>query len=107
MSRRGRVTVGVLIGVFLLFTLMGWAVEVWTDWLWFDEVDYTQVYTGVLTTRLLLFFAIGLAMAVVVGGNLYLAYRLRPLLRQRDKRALSADRSGYGRDVCAARPALR
>ncbi|GAA4150600.1 UPF0182 family protein [Phytohabitans flavus] len=81
MSRRGRVTVGVLIGVFLLFTLMGWAVEVWTDWLWFDEVDYTQVYTGVLTTRILLFFAIGLAMAVVVGGNLYLAYRLRPLLR--------------------------
>jgi len=81
MSRRGRVTVGVLIGVFLLFTLMGWAVEVWTDWLWFDEVDYTQVYTGVLSTRILLFFAIGLAMAVVVGGNLYLAYRLRPLLR--------------------------
>jgi uncharacterized membrane protein (UPF0182 family) len=81
MSRRGRVTVGVLIGVFLLFTLMGWAVEVWTDWLWFDEVEYTQVYTGVLTTRILLFFAIGLAMAVVVGGNLYLAYRLRPLLR--------------------------
>ncbi|MFC0526269.1 UPF0182 family membrane protein [Phytohabitans kaempferiae] len=81
MSRRGRVTVGVLIGVFLLFTLMGWAVEVWTDWLWFDEVDYTQVYTGVLTTRILLFLAIGLAMAVVVGGNLYLAYRLRPLLR--------------------------
>ncbi|MDQ7908741.1 UPF0182 family protein [Phytohabitans sp. ZYX-F-186] len=81
MSRRGRVTVGVLIGVFLLFTLMGWAVEVWTDWLWFDEVDYTEVYTGVLTTRILLFFAIGLAMAVVVGGNLYLAYRLRPLLR--------------------------
>ncbi|GFJ89595.1 UPF0182 family membrane protein [Phytohabitans rumicis] len=81
MSRRGRVTIGVLVGVFLLFTLMGWAVEVWTDWLWFDEVQYTQVFSDVLTTRILLFFAIGLAMAVVVGGNLYLAYRLRPLLR--------------------------
>jgi uncharacterized membrane protein (UPF0182 family) len=81
MSRRGRVTVGVLIGVFLLFTLLGWAVEAWTDWLWFDEVQYTQVFTDVLTTRILLFLAVGLAMAVVVGGNLYLAYRLRPLLR--------------------------
>ncbi|MCW6006820.1 UPF0182 family protein [Micromonospora sp. CPCC 205371] len=81
MSRRGRVTVGVLIGVFLLFTLLGWAVDAWTDWLWFDEVQYTQVFTDVLTTRTLLFLAVGLAMAVVVGGNLYLAYRLRPLLR--------------------------
>ena len=34
-----------------------------------------------LVTRLLLFLAIGLAMALVIGGNLYLAYRLRPLLR--------------------------
>ncbi|MEJ3743900.1 UPF0182 family protein [Actinomycetes bacterium KLBMP 9797] len=81
MSRRGRVTVGVLIGVFLLFTLMGWAVEAWTDWLWFDEVEFTEVFSSVLTTRILLFLAIGLAMAVIVGGNLYLAYRLRPLLR--------------------------
>ncbi|HEX8629340.1 MAG TPA: UPF0182 family protein, partial [Catenuloplanes sp.] len=77
MSRRGRVTIGVLIGVFLLFTLLGWGVEAWTDWLWFDEVNYTGVFTGVLITRLLLFLAVGLAMALVIGGNLYLAYRLR------------------------------
>src|SRR3954452_5945204 len=81
MSRRGRVTIGVLIGVFLLFTLLGWGVDAWTDWLWFQEVDYTDVFTGVLTTRLLLFLTVGLAMALIVGGNLYLAYRLRPLLR--------------------------
>jgi uncharacterized membrane protein (UPF0182 family) len=81
MSRRGRVTVGVLVGVFLLFTLLGWGVNAWTDWLWFDEVHYTYVFTGVLRTRLLLFLAIGLAMSVVIGGNLWLAFRLRPLLR--------------------------
>jgi uncharacterized membrane protein (UPF0182 family) len=81
MSRRGRVTVGVLVGVFLLFTLLGWGVNAWTDWLWFDEVDYTNVFTGVLQTRLLLFLAVGLAMAVVIGGNLWLAFRLRPMLR--------------------------
>ncbi|MEU4568040.1 UPF0182 family protein [Micromonospora sp. NPDC023956] len=81
MSRRGRVTIGVLIGVFVLFTLLGWGVQAWTDWLWFGEVDYKQVFTGVLVTRLLLFLAVGLAMAVVVGGNLWLAHRLRPRLR--------------------------
>ncbi|GLY22965.1 UPF0182 protein [Micromonospora sp. NBRC 101691] len=81
MSRRGRVTIGVLIGVFVLFTLLGWGVQAWTDWLWFDEVDYTQVFTGVLVTRLLLFLAVGLGMAALVGGNLWLAHRLRPGLR--------------------------
>ncbi|WP_433344555.1 UPF0182 family membrane protein [Micromonospora sp. CA-111912] len=81
MSRRGRVTIGVLIGVFVLFTLLGWGVQAWTDWLWFDEVRYTQVFTGVLTTRVLLFLVVGLAMAVIVGGNLWLAHRLRPRLR--------------------------
>lgn len=83
MSRRGRATIGVLIGVFVLFTLLGWGVDAWTDWLWFDEVDKTQVFTGVLLTQLLLFVAVGAAMAVVIGANLYLAFRLRPLLRPR------------------------
>ena len=81
MSRRGRVTIGVLIGVFVLFTLLGWGVNAWTDWLWFDEVRYTQVFTGVLATRLLLFLVIGLGMAAIIGGNLWLAHRLRPQLR--------------------------
>ncbi|MGC3862002.1 UPF0182 family protein [Micromonospora chersina] len=81
MSRRGRVTIGVLIGVFVFFTLLGWGVNAWTDWLWFDEVRYTQVFTGVLATRLLLFLVIGLGMAAIVAGNLWLAYRLRPQLR--------------------------
>jgi uncharacterized membrane protein (UPF0182 family) len=81
MSRRGRVTIGVLIGVFVLFTLLGWGVNAWTDWLWFDEVRYTQIFTGVLATRLVLFLVIGLAMAAVIAANLWLAYRLRPRLR--------------------------
>src|SRR3954452_9523076 len=81
MSRRGRVTIGVLIGVFLLFTLLGWGVDAWTDWLWFKEVNFTSVFSGVLVTRLVLFLAVGILVGAVVGGNLYLAYRLRPLLR--------------------------
>ncbi|MEV0000764.1 UPF0182 family protein [Micromonospora sp. NPDC050980] len=81
MSRRGRVTIGVLVGVFVLFTLLGWGVNAWTDWLWFDEVRYTQVFTGVLATRLLLFLVVGVGLGLIVGGNLWLAYRLRPRMR--------------------------
>ncbi|MFG1676512.1 UPF0182 family protein [Micromonospora sp. NPDC049282] len=81
MSRRGRVTIGVLVGVFVLLTLLGWGVNAWTDWLWFDEVRYTQVFTGVLATRLLLFLVVGVGLALIVGGNLWLAHRLRPRMR--------------------------
>ncbi|WP_196255841.1 UPF0182 family protein [Micromonospora sp. WMMD558] len=92
MSRRGRVTIGVLVGVFVLFTLLGWGVQAWTDWLWFGEVDYKQVFTGVLATRLLLFLAVGLGMAVVVGGNLWLAHRLRPRLRPQSPEQATLER---------------
>ncbi|MEV0897742.1 UPF0182 family protein [Actinoplanes sp. NPDC049802] len=81
MSRRGRVTVGVLVGVFILFTLLGWGIDAYTDFLWFSEVEKTSVFSGVLLTRLVLFLAVGAVMTLFVAGNLYLAYRLRPLLR--------------------------
>ncbi|MGK5679091.1 UPF0182 family membrane protein [Actinoplanes sp. URMC 104] len=81
MSRRGRVTVGVLVGVFLLFTLLGWGIDAYTDYLWFNEVDFVNVFSGVLLTRLLLFLVIGVLVALIIAANLYLAYRLRPLLR--------------------------
>ena len=81
MSRRGRVTVGVLVGVFLLFTLLGWGIDAYTDYLWFNEVDFVNVFSGVLLTRLLLFLVVGVAVALIIAGNLYLAYRLRPMLR--------------------------
>jgi uncharacterized protein len=92
MSRRGRVTVGVLVGVFLLFTLLSWGVQVWTDWLWFREVAYTQVFTGVIATRLLLFVAVGLGMAGAVGLNLWLAYRVRPMLRPHSAEQVTLER---------------
>ncbi|WP_199736321.1 UPF0182 family protein [Micromonospora sp. HM5-17] len=92
MSRRGRATVGVLLGVFLLLTLLGWGVQAWTDWLWFQEVDYTQVFTGVLVTRILLFVVVGLAMALLVAGNMWLAYRLRPLLRPNSPEQVTLER---------------
>ena len=45
MSRRGRVTIVVLAVVFLLFTLFDRVVGAWADYLWFSEVNYTEVFS--------------------------------------------------------------
>src|SRR5256714_12748586 len=92
MSRRGRVTLIVLAVVVLLFMFLGWFVNAWTDYLWFSEVHYTGVFTTVLWTRVGLFLVFGALVAVVVWVNLWLAYRLRPLLRPHSAEQQSLDR---------------
>ncbi|HLU44598.1 MAG TPA: UPF0182 family protein [Natronosporangium sp.] len=92
MSRRSKVTIGVVIGLIILFMLLGTMVDVWTDILWYQEVGYTQVFTGVLFTRIGLFLAVGLGMALIIAGNLWLAYRLRPLLRPHSPEQASLER---------------
>jgi uncharacterized membrane protein (UPF0182 family) len=92
LSRRAKVTTGVVIGVIVLFMLLGTIVDLWTDVLWYREVGYTQVFTRMLFTRFGLFLAIGLGMALIVALNLVLAYRLRPLLRPHSPEQASLER---------------
>jgi hypothetical protein len=86
------VTIGVVIGVIVLFMLLGTIVDLWTDVLWYREVDYTQVFTGVLFTRVGLFAVFGVGMALIVALNLWLAYRMRPLLRPHSPEQASLER---------------
>ncbi|WP_212840741.1 UPF0182 family protein [Catellatospora sp. IY07-71] len=80
MSRRGRAWLIVLTGLLIFFAVLGWVVEAWTEWLWFDELGATQVFSGQLGTRIGLFAVFGLIIGAFIFGNLYLAYRLRPFL---------------------------
>jgi len=57
---------------FVLFT------GFYTDWLWYDSVGETEVYSITLLTRAILFGSFGLTMAVVLAGTLWIAYRTRP-----------------------------
>jgi uncharacterized membrane protein (UPF0182 family) len=66
------VTLAVLVGLLVLFAAL------WTDRLWYGEVGFTGVFDTLLRTRLLLFALFGAFMALVVGANLAIAYRLRP-----------------------------
>ncbi len=80
-SRRGKVTFAVVGAALLLLIFLNQMVDLWTDWLWFDEVGYPSVFGGVLRTKIWLFLLFGLGVGAFIGGNLYLAFRLRPLMR--------------------------
>ncbi len=50
----------------------------WTEKLWFGAAGYGGVFSTLVWMRIGLFAVFGLAMALVVGVNLYIGYRLRP-----------------------------
>jgi uncharacterized membrane protein (UPF0182 family) len=55
------------------------AAEFYTDWLWFREVGYEQVFLRSLTVQALITAAVGLLAFALLAGNLLLAMRaLRP-----------------------------
>jgi uncharacterized protein len=81
LSRRAKValwTIGVLIVVLIALVQ---ATGVYVNWLWFGELHYRGVYTKVFWTRVVLFFVFGVLMALIIGGNLVVAYILRPPFR--------------------------
>jgi len=55
-------------------------------------VHYSRVFSTMLWTRVVMFFVVGLVIGGVVAGNLYLAYRLRPLLRPTSPEQHALDR---------------
>src|SRR4051794_27740980 len=67
--------VGVVVVGFSLFA------GIWTDKLWFGSLGYGNVFSKLIWTRVLLFVIFGGAMALIVGVNLFLAFRLRPMFR--------------------------
>jgi uncharacterized protein len=62
--------------VFGLITLSWQAVNLITDWFWFQEVGYEQVFTVTLKAQLLVALLFGAAFFLILFANLYLAGRL-------------------------------
>jgi uncharacterized membrane protein (UPF0182 family) len=81
LSRRAKIIIGVVVLLVLVLSVLGSLVRLYVDWLWFGEVDYRQVFTTGLRTRIFLFLLFGLLMAAVIAANLLLAYRFRPPFR--------------------------
>jgi uncharacterized membrane protein (UPF0182 family) len=78
---RPRLLAPVFVVVALILALGGVGIALYTDLLWFRSVGYSEVFSTVLQTKLLLFVMFGLVMAVLVGANLAVAYRVRPPFR--------------------------
>ncbi|MFD1859909.1 UPF0182 family protein [Aeromicrobium camelliae] len=85
-DRRRRVLVPTLITLAALVVLGSVFTNVWTNRLWFRSVDYSDVFTTVIWTRVGLFVSFAIVFALFVALNLFLAYRTRaePHLLRRD-----------------------
>src|SRR4051812_21496934 len=54
---------------------------IWTDKLWYSSIGYGHVFSTLIWTKVGMFLVFGVLMGLIVGGNLWLAYRLRPVFR--------------------------
>jgi uncharacterized membrane protein (UPF0182 family) len=67
--------IGVVVFLLVIYVVLNTLKSLYVDWLWFDAVGYSEVYTKVLTTRIWLFFGGAGIFLVVFGLNLALAAR--------------------------------
>ncbi|MUN39707.1 UPF0182 family membrane protein [Actinomadura litoris] len=91
-SGRTRLVLPVLVALAALLVAYLVFTSVYTNWLWYDSVGFETVYTTQMRAKLELFFGAGLFMALVVGANVWTAYRLRPAYRP-----LSVEQQGLER----------
>jgi uncharacterized membrane protein (UPF0182 family) len=70
-----RATVVVLIAVLVLLLAIPALVGLYTDWLWFQELQFERIFTKQLTTQIALFAGAGLLVFGVLYANLRLAQR--------------------------------
>ena len=82
-------TIAVVAAVVTGFSLFA---GIWTDKLWFSSLGFGSVFAKLLGTRVLLFVVFGLLMALIVGVNLFVAYRLRPSFRPRSPEQANLER---------------
>ncbi|MCD6299809.1 MAG: UPF0182 family protein [Dehalococcoidales bacterium] len=68
----------ILAGVLALFILLNIGKGFYSEWLWFNSLGYSSVYTTILKTKVLTFFSAAIIFCVLFLGNLVLATHLAP-----------------------------
>ncbi|MFC6154517.1 UPF0182 family protein [Nocardioides yefusunii] len=77
-SRRLVITAAVLVVLFVAFSAFA---GFWTERLWFSSVEFSDVFTTLVVTRILLGLAFGVLAALVIGVSAWTAHRFRPFFR--------------------------
>ncbi|MBA2953837.1 UPF0182 family protein [Nocardioides sp. MAH-18] len=80
-SRRSRALIVTAVVMVLLFLGLSTFARLYTDRLWFKSGGYGEVFSIMFWTRTGLFLVFGALMGIVVGVNMYLAFRFRPFFR--------------------------
>ena len=70
------ITAGILVALGALIVYFS---GFYIDWLWFKSVDFTSVWTTVLTTKIQLFLLVGLLTSFIISLNILIAFKRRPL----------------------------
>ncbi|WP_234971369.1 UPF0182 family membrane protein [Jatrophihabitans endophyticus] len=81
LSRRAKIALSVVAALIVLLVLVVKLSGTYIDYLWFGEVHARGVFSTVLWTRLVLFLVFGALMALIIGGNLAVAYLVKPPFR--------------------------
>mgnify|MGYP002133350856 CR=1 FL=1 len=79
-SLRRRAPLMISIGIIaVLAIILTSASGVYTDVLWFDQLGYLKVFTTQIQAQVSIFFVTALVSGIIVWGNIYLAWRSRPV----------------------------
>jgi len=96
LSRRVKISLGVVVTVIVLLIIAASLVGVYINWLWFGEVGYAVCTAASSRPSLILFVIFGVLMAAILGGNIAIAYMFASAVpaavgRAAEPRALPGD----------------
>ncbi|MFV0532495.1 MAG: UPF0182 family protein [Cumulibacter sp.] len=81
LSKRARILLIVGVVIVVLIIAASLISQLLVHYWWFQETGYTSVFWTTWRTRGILFAIFGVVAALIVGLNVFLAYRLRPAFR--------------------------
>jgi len=84
----------ILIVVFFLLFIVPGLVGLVTDWFWFEEIGFENIFTTILSTKIILGLAVGLITFALIYLNLKIACRLtrgRPILIALERKTAPVD----------------
>jgi uncharacterized membrane protein (UPF0182 family) len=81
LSRRMKIVLAVVAILIVVLIVLVKLSGVYVNYLWFGSLGHRNVYSTILWTKVSLFFIFGVLMALIIGGNLVVAYLLRPPFR--------------------------
>jgi uncharacterized protein len=89
---RERLGIVIAVLVVLVFLSATRVATFLTDLWWFDALGYREIFTGILLTQIGLGAGFGLALALLIAVNLWIARRLKPIIVPASEREAVVER---------------